>query len=151
MWDDRSKREFWGPRLWYILHGIAALYEPSERLSYEKFYCSTLINVIPCQSCREHTTSYIKFNAPDLTNSGSLQNWTRRFHNYVNARLNKIQIVSHKNLNNNLQHLKKNYVEFTLLVQSDHNTSKLALNNFIYFMQSKLNKHLERDTQCFFS
>lgn len=132
-------RDYWGPRLWAILHAVASSYTVPELNLYRKFYTCALLNIIPCGECKDHTRRYISETPPALTSRRALQLWTHTFHNYVNIRLGKPHYNLHAHQTAPLQQgsLREHYVHIVLLFQQS-DTPGEALNYFIFFMQQKL-------------
>ncbi|QOI90180.1 putative FAD-linked sulfhydryl oxidase R596 [Pyramimonas orientalis virus] len=95
----------WGKHLWTSIHFIALGYPDypteSEKQNYHKFF-STLPNVLPCKSCRDHLTETLQTQSPlhanFLKNKDELFKWTHNLHNIVNKRLNKVQLSLDKAL-----------------------------------------------------
>jgi hypothetical protein len=88
--------DVFGPPMWFTLHNGASKYpdNPSPITKQRmKYFIIGLPVMIPCTNCREHATSYIEKNMPDLDricdNRTNLFNFFVDFHNYVNERLNK--------------------------------------------------------------
>jgi hypothetical protein len=82
----------WGPLGWDWLHVAAARYptspSPEEaRRAFRRIWA--FVTRLPCAACREHATRYVLRQPPILTSSSLLQVWAWRFHNAVNARLQK--------------------------------------------------------------
>jgi hypothetical protein len=91
-----SSPDVFGPPMWFTLHNGASKYpdNPSPITKQRmKYFIIGLPVMIPCANCREHATSYIEKNMPDLdricNNRTNLFNFFVDFHNYVNERLNK--------------------------------------------------------------
>lgn len=91
-----SSPDVFGPPMWFTLHNGASKYpdNPSPIIKQRmKYFIIGLPVMIPCTNCREHATSYIEKNIPDLdiicSNKNNLFNFFVDFHNYVNERLNK--------------------------------------------------------------
>ena len=88
--------EIWGSSGWIFLHSIALQYPMSptkdDKENYKNFFYS-LGNVLPCCSCQQHYQEYLKKHDKTFQNAfthrKSLFQWTLRFHNYVNKKLNK--------------------------------------------------------------
>lgn len=94
--DDRiniSPKE-WGNKFWDVMYYIALTYPtyPTETVkqSAKNFYTS-LGNLLPCQTCREHYTSIIHRNPIDnsLESRYALTAWVVMINNKVNDRLGK--------------------------------------------------------------
>ena len=86
----------WGPSFWFILHNSANSYENSPSPLTVKRMKNFIIGIpimVPCASCREHSTGYIEEKMDKLddicSNKDKLFNFFVDFHNFVNKRLNK--------------------------------------------------------------
>lgn len=93
------RKSVWGPYLWRFFHGVGHRLTNIETVAIrcEKTkeiwkYTKTLIDFIPCPSCRKHAaTEYriTKYIDPESDNCDWYQKWAYQFHNKVNARLRK--------------------------------------------------------------
>jgi len=87
-----TPKSVWGPRGWRWLHTMAIAYprKPSkeDKLLVQR-RLTDFFNALPCPECRAHAAQYLARHPPDITDSATLQAWTWRFHNFVNARLGK--------------------------------------------------------------
>tara|TARA_X000000950_G_scaffold280116_1_gene374076 strand:- start:1131 stop:1571 length:441 start_codon:yes stop_codon:yes gene_type:complete len=132
-------REFWGPKLWYVLHAIAELYDPKDCAEYTAFYYRSLVLIIPCSECRAHTKDYIKSRPPNFKSRRSLRIWTYNFHNYVNNQLNKGTLVLDGNDIHRVDALEKNYIDLMVFLQHPVNyVNTNALNIFVRFIQMRI-------------
>lgn len=82
----------WGPKEWNRLHVLAINYpqDPTwgtARVTFRRIWGS--VSRLPCPTCRMHGIRYITRNPPDLSGTEALQAWMWRFHNAVNALLDK--------------------------------------------------------------
>jgi len=78
----------WGPRAWYWLHVFAINYNGTDKEKTLQRLVS-FIRTLPCHTCREHGTEYLKQNRPDMSSSETFQLWVWNFHNSVNKKLGK--------------------------------------------------------------
>lgn len=94
----------WGPPLWSILHGIAErsgaavtpLYRDDERRALIRLFDS-LTKMIPCPSCKEHYTEYLREHPvndalktmPYEEIRPYLRGWFWELHNWVNESYGK--------------------------------------------------------------
>ena len=80
----------WGPMLWNFMHTMAANYPAKPTLqdkeSAKQFFIS-LKKLLPCEVCRDHYTSLLLRNPPQIGTSESLQMWVLWLHNEINRRL----------------------------------------------------------------
>lgn len=80
----------WGPMLWNFMHTMAANYPAKPTLqdkeSAKQFFIS-LKKLLPCEVCRDHYTSLLLRNPPQIGTSESLQIWVLWLHNEINRRL----------------------------------------------------------------
>ena len=82
----------WGPALWTTMHAVSFTYpdHPTTRDQerYKTFY-ETIVNIIPCKTCRVHFAELLK-RIPIRTESRrSLSEWVVQVHNEVNKSTNK--------------------------------------------------------------
>lgn len=82
----------WGPSAWIFLHSITFNYPEfpteQEKKNTESFFQS-LVNVLPCKTCREHLAeNYLKL-PPAMENRRSLSQWLVNIHNQVNIATGK--------------------------------------------------------------
>ena len=93
------RKGIWGPYLWRFFHAIgyrlANVEDTKERCHKTKViweHTKSLIQFIPCPSCRKHAmTEYIrtKYTEPGDDSCDWYQKWAHQFHNNVNTRLRK--------------------------------------------------------------
>lgn len=87
---EKRKREEWvvkGPLLWRELHARPDAYaedEEAERKWWEGF-----LRRVPCGQCRQHAIQYERDHPMATESAEGLRKWGRKFHDAVNARLNK--------------------------------------------------------------
>lgn len=82
-------KEYWGPRLWYLLHKIAYNYplKPSDAdKSFYLKYFSTIVRIIPCPYCANHFFTTIQNDRlhQNLENRQLVIDWFKNAHNKVN-------------------------------------------------------------------
>ena len=82
-------KDYWGPRLWYLLHKISYNYplNPSyEDKSFYLKYFSTIVRIIPCPYCANHLFTTIQNDRlhQNLENRQQLVEWFKNAHNKVN-------------------------------------------------------------------
>ena len=112
--------QLFGPALWGAIHYIALgapeSLDSTQQLQYKHFYTS-LSQVIPCYSCRQHFQELLNTYPIDnyLGNKDTLFIWTVTVHNAVNKSLNKpeFSVIDAKNkwmqsTNNNVNNLSTN-------------------------------------------
>ena len=84
--------KIWGKHAWLFLHTITLNYpdEPtlSDKQNYKSFF-ESLIDILPCPTCREHYEENIKNNPIQLNSKEDLVRWLIKIHNNVNERKNK--------------------------------------------------------------
>ncbi len=94
----------WGPLLWTILHGIAErsgaavtpLFRSDERRQLTSLF-HAVAKMIPCPSCKEHYTEYLKEHPVDKTLKDIpyeeirpyVRRWFWELHNWVNESYGK--------------------------------------------------------------
>ncbi len=93
-----SDKEYWGPRVWRLLHTMADVSNRRDVLLLWNSVLKATAAVIPCELCRKHMSDYW------LRNPLSVKQWSaltgeqvrqrirdclHRFHNSVNVRLGK--------------------------------------------------------------
>jgi hypothetical protein len=82
----------WGPLKWRWLHVWAIFYPsaPTQRDARRaSLQLARFLESLPCASCMQHARAFVAASPPPLDSSASLQEWTRKFHNTVNARLSR--------------------------------------------------------------
>jgi len=93
MSDKLTDPDKFGPVMWYIIHNSALKLGENEFIDWLRITLSS----IPCLDCRNHALEYIDDNDPNSFKNihnedgeliGMFQ-WTWKFHNDVNIRLNK--------------------------------------------------------------
>jgi FAD-linked sulfhydryl oxidase len=87
----------WGPRGWNWLHILAINYPETAtredaRVAFRRIW--NFVTHLPCDDCRFHAVLFVRRRPPGLAGSVALQIWVWRFHNAVNARLDK-RLVSY--------------------------------------------------------
>lgn len=90
------KPESWGPHAWIFLHSIALQYPEhptnTQKMEYKLFF-RLLSKVLPCIQCQNHFMEYLQHHEKQFNdafkNRKTLFEWTLKFHNYVNEKLNK--------------------------------------------------------------
>jgi hypothetical protein len=86
--------EVWGPFFWNTMHLVALGYSSqptyTDKRAAKEFY-ESLTRLIPCPTCRNHYTAYLKEMpiSSSLDNRTDLFRWTINLHNKVNKLLNK--------------------------------------------------------------
>ncbi len=91
-----SDPKVFGPGLWYSIHTSSINLSENCFMDYIRM---TVLN-IPCMTCRQHATQYLKDNPIEdfkgIKNSDGeligMFKWTWTFHNAVNKRLDKPQV-----------------------------------------------------------
>lgn len=88
--NNSSGTDYWGPRMWYLLHKITYNYphSPSNetKSTYLKYF-STVVKIIPCSYCASHFNMAIqeKMLYSSLDNRILLIEWMKNQHNDVNS------------------------------------------------------------------
>jgi hypothetical protein len=79
-----------GPGTWNVIHTMSFYCKTEDQQSCAQFI-KMIIYKYPCESCRKHAISYLKYNPMKkyLSKSKGLFKWTVKFHNYVNHKLHK--------------------------------------------------------------
>ena len=76
--------DVWGPKLWFTMHTISLNY-PENPTSQEKqsneIFFNNLQNIIPCDLCKQHYSTYLKTHpvTKHLSNKMSLVKWVLNF------------------------------------------------------------------------
>ena len=84
--------EYSGPGGWYFMHTTALnVDEGKKSFNYGIEVINDIANNFPCKTCMGHAQTFIR-NYPPTLWRGKLFEWTFRFHNSVNSRLNKLMI-----------------------------------------------------------
>jgi hypothetical protein len=88
-------REYWGPKVWYLLHAFSInnnlKINEDKKHNYYIFYTS-LIYLLPCFECSRHYTNIIyEINIldEDKINRKYIINWVFNTHNLINQILDK--------------------------------------------------------------
>jgi mitochondrial FAD-linked sulfhydryl oxidase len=87
-------REALGRATWTLLHTLAARFpeQPTRRQRRDaEALIDALTRVYPCGECAAHFLELCRRDPPDASSGATLQRWTCRAHNAVNARLGKPQ------------------------------------------------------------
>lgn len=91
--NDYSK-EYWGPKLWYLLHKMTYNYplHPTieQKTLYFKYF-TLCVRIIPCPLCSNHFFTMIHNNNlyNKLENRASIIEWFKDLHNQINTSNNK--------------------------------------------------------------
>jgi hypothetical protein len=90
IFQNGYSKEYWGPRLWYLLHKITYNYEEKPTKEDKSFYLkyfSTIVRIIPCPYCSEHLFSAIQNDRLylNLENRQLLIDWFKNLHNKINV------------------------------------------------------------------
>jgi hypothetical protein len=96
---DKGSKEYWGPRVWRLLHLLANISDRRDVPSVWRQLLRQTALILPCEKCRVHFTAYMKEhsivgNTNPIKLTGALVRDTLKenlcvFHNAVNARLGK--------------------------------------------------------------
>jgi hypothetical protein len=82
-------KDYWGPRLWYLLHKISYKYPTlvtnNIKLFYLKYF-NLIVRIIPCPYCSTHYQKEIEYNnlTNNLENRQLLIDWFKNLHNQIN-------------------------------------------------------------------
>jgi len=66
---EPGSKEWWGPKIWSILHNLAWLSDRTDVLPVWKRVAQSLSQVMPCPLCRTHFANYMKNHPLFLTKS----------------------------------------------------------------------------------
>lgn len=82
-----------GPGYWTAWHRKTLYTDTKQKKSEAARNIAVDISLFPCMNCRNHARGYVQKNplipAVESNDPLSLFKWTVKFHNFVNARLNK--------------------------------------------------------------
>lgn len=84
------------PGKWRELHTYTINYADKPNFIQKgvaRVWLRQFINNLPCPSCQEHASKYVRENPPQLDGREDFQIWGWMFHNRVNLRLNKPTIT----------------------------------------------------------
>lgn len=87
--DYSIEPKIWGPSAWSTIHTTALFADSTKKYTDFQVFISGLSELLPCSSCREDFTLYVKRNpvtAPAFE-------WTVRLHNHVNKKLGKTEFT----------------------------------------------------------
>lgn len=133
-------KNIWGPKLWYIIHGIAYLYPESDNQNIKYFYyqfIQFIYEIIPCPSCQKHFLRLLKNHKLEINklNKEYLVNWTVQIHNQINTRLHKSHFnrdtTHYKNINHKIFIWYINYLGIEVL---KNNIRRNIFVKFILFL-----------------
>jgi hypothetical protein len=90
IYQNGYSKDYWGPRLWYLLHKICYNYERKPSLEHKIFYLKyfkTIVRIIPCPYCADHLFSKIEEDNLNLNleNRQLLIDWLKNLHNQINV------------------------------------------------------------------
>jgi len=84
--------ESWGPAFWHVMHAVSFMYPenptPQDQTKYANFY-ENLIDVLPCQKCRNHFAEILQEIPMQLRSRRELSEWVVNVHNEVNKSTGK--------------------------------------------------------------
>lgn len=83
----------WGPFFWKTIHATAIEADRQGSTESREHFVNLLHElsyVLPCETCRGHMQAYLKMNPVSESNFFL---WTFQFHNAVNYRLGKSQLI----------------------------------------------------------
>ena len=83
-------KDYWGPRLWYLIHKISYDYSKkhsNEDKSFNLKYFTTIVRIIPCPYCANHLYQAIQTDRLylNLENTQLLIDWFKNLHNQINV------------------------------------------------------------------
>jgi hypothetical protein len=87
--NNNNGKEYWGPRLWYLIHMISYSYPLTTnnkiRLDYYNYFLLTA-EIIPCIYCKNHFLDSIKNKKLiyNLENRNQVVDWFKAQHNEIN-------------------------------------------------------------------
>ena len=92
--------EYWGPKLWYLMHTVS--FNANDHFSNAEkkmlfYFYKNIGNMIPCIFCRSNYKKHL-IEYPiehHLNNKTTLCNWVIKIHNIVNKSLNK-KLIDYK-------------------------------------------------------
>lgn len=109
-------KNVWGPATWHLLHCMVLKIDDNLSLSQLedlKTMISRIINNLPCPYCTEHAISFFKNNNfKSITTISALRYFIFYFHNKVNERLKKTQMLYDEHI--------QLYVNMNLKIVVDH-------------------------------
>jgi hypothetical protein len=88
-------REYWGPKVWYLLHAFSInnnLKIPENKQHNYYIFYTSLIYLLPCNECSRHYTNIIyEINILDENkiNRKYIKKWVHNIHNLINELLDK--------------------------------------------------------------
>lgn len=85
--DYSVEPKLWGPSIWSTLHTTALFADSSKKYSDFQVLVSGLSELLPCKSCRDDFSHYVKLNPVTVP----AFEWTVRLHNSVNKKLRKTE------------------------------------------------------------
>jgi hypothetical protein len=103
--------DYWGPRLWKLLHAITFNYNKKKRICYYIFF-KLLGYIIICVKCRKSYNYFITkdknimINETIFLNKENFSRWLYNLHNKVNEKLDK-------NINVSYNHIAQLYIGIT--------------------------------------
>jgi hypothetical protein len=91
---ESSTKEWWGPRIWNILHSLAELSNRRDCMFLWKHILRRTADILPCEACRNHFHQRIPlFRTSTFLSSEEVRERIREFlwsaHQDVNGRLGK--------------------------------------------------------------
>lgn len=83
----------WGPSTWYLFHTLSEKIKPEHFMNIRDEFLDIVKSIcinLPCPSCAEHATNYIKnLNYNSIQSKDDLKLFFLNFHNFVNQRNKK--------------------------------------------------------------
>lgn len=137
---------YWGQITWLLIH---SLYELINQEQFNKYYLEinkqvlNILNLLPCEYCREHAKQYIKINKFNINEKdlNKMKNFFYKFHNDVNIRLNKSVFYNYEIYKN--ANIKNIYHNFSILFpKNTYNIRSLGTNLHRKFVVENLKKLL---------
>ena len=96
--QSTKSKDYWGPRLWRMFHLLAEISDRADvSAQWRKWFVQTS-NIMPCEKCRAHLRTYLRFNKfirfqNPLTNAKTVRDHIRaeifKLHNHANANAEK--------------------------------------------------------------
>lgn len=144
-----------GPGIWLSIHMFAHRARNQRNKKSFCFFIDLMAHSFPCHECKEHFQKYVEKNPPEafLDHSYSMLSWSWRFHNGVNKRIGKKELLFQDVYNYHID-LELNNIqgcptgtdcedEATILVKNTKSSPSDKINQ-IYKEKSKISLNNER-------
>ena len=96
----KEQKDFWGPKLWKLLHTVS-YYSPeimndNQKKDYYYFYTFLVPRCIMCMKCQIHYRKMMEKNIFTGNTKNELIDYVIKIHNIVNRRLKKKRIIKNR-------------------------------------------------------